>query len=156
LLREPLRHLVVNAVDHGIEPVEHRLGLGKPGIGTVSLVASIADERLSIVVSDDGRGIDWEAVERAARARGLGTSPSELRAHLFLPGFSTVEHPSDFSGTGEGLALIADAVDRVGGSVRIDSETGIGTTVKVDLPASLVLQSVVIVAAGDQFFGVVE
>lgn len=156
LLREPLRHLVVNAVDHGIEPVQRRLGLGKPGIGTVTLVAGIVDERLSVVVSDDGQGIDWDAVERVARARGLGTSPSELRAHLFLPGFSTVEHATDFSGTGEGLALIADAVDRVGGSVTIDSEAGLGTTVRVDLPASLVLQSVVIVAAGDQFVGVVE
>lgn len=156
LLREPLRHLVVNAVDHGIEEVSRRLAIGKPGTGTVELRADVDGERLRIVVSDDGAGIDWGEVARVSELRGLGTSQSELRSNLFRMGFTTRLPAGDFSGSGEGLALVADAVDRIGGSVSVSSERGLGTTVSIDVPSSLVLQSVVIVASGSQFFGLSE
>ncbi len=156
LLREPLRHLIVNAVDHGIESAQERSSAGKPPAGSVRLSAKINDERLKIVVSDDGRGIDWEAVEAVAIERGLPTGASELRSHLFKPGFTTLKGGNDFSGTGEGLAMVADAVDRVAGSVEMSSTKGRGTTVRIDIPVSLVLQSIVVVASGDQFFGLSE
>lgn len=156
LLREPLRHLVVNAIDHGIEDADTREADGKPIPATVRLAASTEGDRLVITVSDDGRGIDWDAVAAAASARGLGTEPSELRGFLFRHGFTTVSEPNDFSGTGEGLALVADSADRVGGSVSVDSRPGRGTLIRLDLPVSLVLQNVVIVASGDQFFGIAE
>lgn len=156
LVREPLRLLVVNAIDHGIETPQERRSAGKKAEGEVRLAAAVTDERLVITVSDDGRGIDWEAVKGAARERGLGAEPSELRGFLFRPGFTTVEAPNDFSGTGEGLAMVADAAERVGGSVSIQSQPGHGTTIKLDLPVSLVLQNVIIVASGDQFFGLSE
>jgi chemotaxis protein histidine kinase CheA len=155
-LREPLRHLIVNAIDHGIEPPEERVAGGKPKTGLVRFLAAKKDDRLVITVADDGRGVDWSAVTRAAAARGLGRQRSELMAHLFRPGFSTVGEPNDFSGTGEGLTLVADAVDRIGGSVLIGSREGQGTAVRIDVPISLVLQNIVIVAGGDQFFGVSE
>jgi chemotaxis protein histidine kinase CheA len=156
LLREPLRHLIVNAVDHGIETPEERAAAGKPPTGTVRMVAEIEDDRLLLAVSDDGRGIDFEAVRTRAEMDGLPTSPSELRSHLLRPGFTTVEGLTDFSGTGEGLALLADAVDKVSGSVMIHSLNGGGTAVMLDLPASLVLQRIVTVVAADQVVGLSE
>ncbi|MGF1666296.1 MAG: response regulator [Acidimicrobiia bacterium] len=156
LLREPLRHLIVNAVDHGLEPPTERAAAGKAATGVVRLSAEIEDDRLILAVGDDGRGVDWGAVRRRAEDDGLPSSPSELRSHLLRAGFTTVDGVTDFSGTGEGLALLADAVDEVSGSVMIHSVPGSGTTVMVDLPVSLVLQRIVTVTAADQVFGLSE
>lgn len=156
LIREPLRHLIVNAVDHGIEESRRRVELGKSPIGNVRLDAEISDDRLIVSVSDDGAGIDWNAVAESAHSRGLGLTRSELEAHLFRPGFTTMTEPTEFSGSGEGLSLVADATDRVGGTVAVESSPGVGTRFTLDLPVSLVVQNIVIVASGDQFFGVAE
>lgn len=156
MLREPLRHLLVNAVDHGIETVAQRVQAGKNPVGRVDVEARLVEGRLLVTVNDDGRGIDWTAVEQAAIRRSLGTNPSELDSHLLRSGFSTVDHPNDFSGTGDGLAAVADAADRVGGAVSISSQPGVGTSVRLDLPSSLVLQRVVVFGVGDQFFGIAE
>ncbi len=156
LLREPLRHLIVNAVDHGLESPTERAAAGKAATGVVRLSAEIEEDRLILAVGDDGRGVDWGAVRRRAEDEGLPSSPSELRSHLLRAGFTTVDGVTDFSGTGEGLALLADAVDGVSGSVMIHSVPGAGTTVMVDLPVSLVLQRIVTVTAADQVFGLSE
>ncbi|MDX1447947.1 MAG: response regulator [Acidimicrobiia bacterium] len=156
LIREPLRHLIVNAVDHGIEPSRRRVDLGKTPVGNVRLDAEIVDDRLIVSVSDDGAGIDWKAVAESAQSRGLGLTRSELEAHLFRPGFTTITQATEFSGSGEGLALVADAADRVGGTVSVESNPGVGTRFTLDLPVSLVVQNIVIVASGDQFFGIAE
>ncbi len=156
MLREPLRHLIVNAVDHGIEPPGDRLAAGKAPGGTVALRARVDHERLLITVSDDGRGIDWDAVAQTASRQGLSTDPADLTSHLFLPGFSTLLQPTAFSGGGEGLAIVAETLDRVSGGIRLESLPGEGTTVFLTVPVSLVLQHVVVVAAGDQFWGIPE
>lgn len=156
MLREPLRHLIVNAVDHGIEAPADRLAAGKPPGGTVALRARIDHDRLLITVSDDGRGIDWEAVAETADRQGLSIDPADLTSHLFLPGFSTLLQPTAFSGGGEGLAIVAETLDRVSGGIRLESLPGEGTTVSLAVPISLVLQHVVVVAAGDQFWGIPE
>lgn len=156
LLREPLRHLIVNAVDHGLEPPAERAAAGKAATGVVRLSAAIEDDRLVLSVGDDGRGVDWGNVRRRAEEEDLPSSPSELRSHLLRAGFTTVDGVTDFSGTGEGLALLADAVDEVSGSVMFHSVPGSGTTVMVDLPVSLVLQRIVTVIAADQVFGLAE
>lgn len=156
LIREPLRHLIVNAVDHGVEETRRRVELGKSPTGTVRLDAEIVDDRLIVSVSDDGAGIDWDQVAASAELRGLGRTRSELEAHLFRPGFTTVTQPNEFSGTGDGLSMVADAADRVGGSVSVESKRGVGTKFTMNLPVSLVVQSIVIVASGDQFFGIAE
>lgn len=156
LIREPLRHLIVNAVDHGIEESRRRVELGKSPTGNVRLDAEIVEDRLIVSVSDDGAGIDWKAVAESAETRGLGLTRSELEAHLFRPGFTTMVDPTEFSGSGEGLSLVADATDRVGGTVAVESSPGVGTRFTLDLPVSLVVQNIVIVASGDQFFGIAE
>lgn len=156
LVRDPLRHLLVNAVDHGIETQEERLAAGKPGAGKITVGAKGISDRVEIRVADDGRGIDWDRVTRVARERGLDPVPRDLAPLLLHPGFSTADAVSDFSGTGEGLAVAAEAVNRVNGTVRIESEPGSGTAVTLTLPLSMILQNVVVVAVGDRFFGLPE
>ena len=156
LVREPLRHLVVNAVDHGIEPSEERVAIGKPPTGVVSVAAQVVEDRVEISVTDDGAGIDWDRVADVAQARGIPVIPPDLTPVLFQTGFTTARTISDFSGGGEGLAEAAEAVETVGGVLHIESAAGEGTIATLTLPLSMVLQNVVIVALGDQFWGLPE
>jgi chemotaxis protein histidine kinase CheA len=156
LLREPLRHLLVNAVDHGLETPEERVSAGKSPTGVVRLTARREVERIVLSIADDGRGIDWTAVDEVARRRGLVTDDRDLTPFLFLPGFSTISSPHDFSGAGDGLATVAEVIERVNGGVRIETRSGEGTTVILTLPESLVLQNLLVVAVGDKFWGLPE
>jgi two-component system chemotaxis sensor kinase CheA len=156
LLREPLRHLLVNAVDHGIEPSAERLAAGKRATGTVSVGAEIIDERVEVSVTDDGAGIDWDLVADVAAARGIPFVFSDLSPILFHPGFTTATEVTDFSGAGDGLSTVRDIVEKVNGVVHIESPKGMGTRVIMTLPMSMVLQNVVVVATGDQFWGLPE
>ena len=153
LLREPLRHLLVNAVDHGIEEAADRVAVGKTATGVVRIAAREVAEGIEVSVSDDGAGIDWDLVASIAVRNEL---PFDLSPLLFQPGFSTNDTVTDFSGTGEGLAAARDSVERVHGVVHIESVRGQGTTVSMTLPMSMVLQNVVVVAAGDLFWGFPE
>ena len=156
LIREPLRHLLVNAVDHGIELPDKRVALGKTATGTIHVYAEKVDERIEITVSDDGAGIDWDRVAEAAHALGLSVLQPDLSPVLFHPGFTTVEEATDFSGAGDGLPEALEAAEQVSGAVHIESSPGKGTAVTLTLPLSMVLQSVVVVALGDQFWGLPE
>jgi len=156
LLREPLRHLLVNAVDHGLETPEERSMQGKPTTGIVSLNARREGEKVVIVVSDDGRGIDWKAVQDAAIARGIPADEADLSPLLFTAGFSTLTEAHDFSGLGEGLPAVADVSERVNGIIQLETVPGLGTSVTVILPISLVLQNVVVLADGPNFWGIPE
>lgn len=156
LLREPLRHLLVNAVDHGIEPAEKRVAAGKPATGTIGVGSSIVDGRIEVTVIDDGAGVDWDAVADRATERRLPFIRTDLVPVLFHDGFTTRDSMTDFSGTGEGLAVARDAVESVNGVMHVESRRGQGTKVIMTLPLSMVLQDVVVVATGDQFWGVPE
>jgi two-component system, chemotaxis family, sensor kinase CheA len=156
LLREPLRHLLVNAVDHGIEPSAARVAAGKKATGTVNVGAEIIDERVEVSVSDDGAGIDWDRVADVATERAIPFVFSDLSPILFQPGFTTTEEETDFSGAGDGLAAVRDIVEKVNGVVHVESPEGMGTRVTMTLPLSMVLQNVVVVATGDQFWGLPE
>ncbi len=156
LLREPLRHLLVNAIDHGIEPTQVRVAAGKRATGTVSVGAEIIDERVEVSVSDDGRGIDWDKVADVATERAIPFVFSDLSPVLFQPGFTTADLVTDFSGAGDGLAAVRDIVEKVNGVVHVESPEGMGTRVTMTLPLSMVLQNVVVVATGDQFWGLPE
>lgn len=156
LLREPLRHLMVNAVDHGIEPSEQRVANGKPATGTVTVSIEVVNERVEVAVSDDGGGIDWDKVADAASERSLPFVRNDMTPVLFHQGFSTAGEITDFSGLGDGLAAARDAVESVHGVIHVESVRGRGTTVVLTLPLSMVLQNVVVVATGDQFWGIPE
>jgi two-component system, chemotaxis family, sensor kinase CheA len=156
LIREPLRHLLVNAVDHGLETSEVRVAQGKAATGVVGVSASVVDDQVEVTVTDDGVGVDWARVAEVAKRSGLPTAPPDLAPLLFHPGFSTLDDPTEFSGAGEGLSEAAEAAAQVHGAVTIESEPGQGTAVTMTLPLSMVLQNVVVVAEGDQFWGIPE
>ncbi|MBV9924637.1 MAG: Hpt domain-containing protein [Acidobacteria bacterium] len=141
---DPLLHLVRNAVDHGVETEEERLAAGKSVEGRVRVEADSEGGLVVLRVSDDGRGVDVEAVGRAAAAAGLVTrGPRLTDAHalrlIFRPGFSTAARASLVSGRGVGLDVVERAVEEAGGEVRVRSLRGRGTTFELRLPTSLAL-----------------
>ncbi len=159
-LAEPLVHLVRNAIDHGIESPEQRMAEGKPREATLRLVARPATDRVEIVVSDDGRGIDPGVVRERARQRGLDTpealdamSDAELVQLVFAPGFSTAASVSDVSGRGVGMDAVRSAVEALSGSVRLDSQPGRGTAVTLTLPLSTAVSRIMMVEVGEHVFG---
>jgi two-component system, chemotaxis family, sensor kinase CheA len=156
LLREPLRHLLVNAVDHGIETPAERIAVGKPATGTITVRAERTPERVEVSVIDDGAGIDWSRVADVARERGIPVTHPDISPVLFESGFTTLPEVAEFSGTGDGLAAAVAAVESANGAIHVASVRGTGTTVTLVLPLSMALQNVVVVASGDQFWGIPE
>lgn len=157
-LREPLRHLVVNAVHHGIESAAERVNASKPPTGSVVVEVAAVERQLQVSVTDDGRGIDWEAVAEVARTKGLigpeRPSKTALQRMLFMTGFTTVGSPDDVSGDGTGLAMAAELVEALNGGIAVGTASGRGTTVRMTLPSSLALQEVLVVEAGGQQWGI--
>ncbi len=161
-LSDPLRQLLVNAVEHGVETAAERVAAGKAPTATLSLRAMVDQHRLRLVVEDDGRGVDWEAVRTSAIRRGLlparrpeGDDLKALHALLFSPGFTTAL-PSELVGDGSGLATVAAAAESLRGSVILESEPGQGTRVTITVPTSRSLQDVVLVRAAGQIWGLPE
>lgn len=160
-IADPLRQLLVNAVEHGIELPEEREAAGKTPTATLAVRAQVKDHRLEIVIEDDGRGVDWGAVHRTAVRRGLlpkdeDPNPDALRSLLFAPGFSTVMSPSELVGDGSGLTAVAAAIEALHGSFRFETEPGVGTTVTLAVPTSRALQDAVLVRAAGQHWGIPE
>jgi two-component system chemotaxis sensor kinase CheA len=120
-------HVVRNAVAHGIEDADERLRAGKPAKGSLTLKTSRQGRAFVIEVTDDGRGIDWEAVSRVAAARGLKRdTPDDLIAALFADGVSTARSVNDISGRGVGLSAVLSETRALGGSLTVDSQRGAG------------------------------
>lgn len=133
-----LLHVVRNAVDHGIESPAVRRDAGKPENAILRFDARLDPSELVIEISDDGRGIDEDAVRRAAEARGeRATSEAEITAALFADGLSTAATISEISGRGVGLAAVREACERAGGSVDVAWCVGGGTTFRFTFPASV-------------------
>ncbi len=156
-----LRHLVANAVDHGIEPPEARSASGKPPTGRLRITAAAGGRGVELTIADDGRGIDAREVARRAVAAGLlpraaldaMTEPEALRL-LFLPGFSTLDTASVISGRGVGLDAVEAAVAHLGGEVRFASQAGAGSQVVLDLPLARRGAQVLLVRVGSALLGV--
>jgi two-component system chemotaxis sensor kinase CheA len=158
-ISEPLIHLIRNAVDHGIETREERGRLGKAAAGQLVLSAEQQGNRILIVLRDDGCGIDLALLRGAAVRRGIASAadvarwtPQQLFELIFQPGFSTRDSATDVSGRGIGMDVVKSVVERLGGTVRIQSELNRGTTVTANLPLSLALLRVVLVEAGEEVF----
>jgi two-component system chemotaxis sensor kinase CheA len=162
-LREPLLHVVRNAVDHGIEPPDERRAAAKGPVGTVDIAARLDGDALVVEIRDDGRGIDHDAVRAAAARAGVSGAPgagvddatgaaapldtSEL---LFLPGLTTARQVTDASGRGVGLDAVRDRVEGLGGTVRLHSSSPRGTTVSISVPANTALVKVLVVRSGGE------
>lgn len=158
-VKDPLTHLVRNAVDHGIEPSGQRVAAGKPARGVLSLRAYHAGGQVVVEVADDGRGIDPERVAAKAVEKGLRTpdqlstvSNAELLQLLFLPGFSTAEAVTNVSGRGVGMDVVRTKVEAIGGTVDVDSTVGSGTVWRLRIPLTLaIMPALTVECAGDLY-----
>ena len=160
-IRDPLLHLIRNAVDHGLESPQTRLASGKPETGLLRLHAYHESGNVIIEVSDDGGGIRRDAIVARALQHNLiradqaeKLSEREVLALMFLPGFSTAEKVSTLSGRGVGLDVVRTNVERIGGSIDIHSESGIGTTLKIKIPLTLAIIPALIVGCRHERFAV--
>ncbi|MBD2041905.1 hybrid sensor histidine kinase/response regulator [Microcoleus sp. FACHB-672] len=151
-LRDPLVHLVRNAFDHGIEPPEVRKAIGKSVSGQIEIEARHQGGQTIITVTDDGKGIDPEAIRRQIVAKEFMTveqaqelSTAELYEFLFWPGFSTVDKVQDLSGRGVGLDVVRTNLRQVRGTVKVDSRPGKGTSFILKLPLMLSITEALLV-----------
>lgn len=156
-LEAPLNHLLRNALDHGVEMPEDRRAASKPETCVLRVEARHYSGMLRIRVSDDGRGIHAEKIRESVVRKALassemvaGMSKQEVLEFLFLPGFSTAAKVTDISGRGVGLDVVQSTVREVGGSVRVDSEPGRGTSFELELPITVsVIRALLVDVAGE-------
>jgi two-component system chemotaxis sensor kinase CheA len=152
-IRDPLIHLLRNAVDHGVEEPEKRVTAGKPPIALVRLSAFQEGGHIVISMEDDGKGIDVKAVKQKAVAKGIISADEAARLSMadainlvFMPGFSTLEKATDVSGRGVGLDVVKTNIEKLSGSVVTESRPGEGTKFMIVLPLTLALIQGLLVA----------
>ena len=160
-IKDPLTHIVRNAVDHGIEPPAERAERNKPRTGTLTMRAYHESGQVNIEIIDDGRGLDLEAIRRKSMERGLVTAERlekmtehDLTQLVFLPGFSTAKAVTNVSGRGVGMDVVKTNIERIGGTVDLTSRPGLGTTLRVRIPLTLAIVPALIVVSGGHRFAV--
>ena len=156
-LSEPLVHMIRNSVDHGIEPLDRRRAAGKPDRGTVRLAASQEGGEVLIRVSDDGGGLNLEAIRAKAVARGLIAEDAQVGDHelqqlIFAPGFSTAQTVSKVSGRGVGMDAVKTAIEALRGTIDVATQPGSGTAITLRLPVSLAIIDGLLVRLGRETF----
>ncbi len=152
-VRDPLTHMVRNAIDHGLESAQVRLLAGKDATGTVTLRARQESGSVVIEVADDGAGVPLQALRARARELGLDverSSETELLELIFRPGLSTAERVTELSGRGVGMDVVRRNVEALQGSVAVETRAGQGTRVTLRLPLTLVLVEGFVVGVSDQ------
>ena len=158
-LKDPVMHIVRNAVDHGVEMPDDRVAAGKREEATIRISAHPAGDEITIIVEDDGRGIDLDAVRKIAVRKRLvnpdtvaAMSRHELTGLIFLPGFSTTSVVSEVSGRGVGLDVVKANIERIRGVLSLESETGKGTKFILKLPTTLTAFPALLLRAADFMF----
>jgi two-component system chemotaxis sensor kinase CheA len=158
-LLDPIMHSVRNCCDHGIESQEERIKAGKPAEGTVLLKATNEGNMIIIEISDDGAGIDVEAIRQKAIEKGLVhpnkvlTKPEAYNL-MFEPGFSTSKTITNISGRGVGLDVVRRMIEKLNGTVTVDSEWGKGTKFIIKLPLTLAIIQGLLVRVGEQIYSI--
>jgi two-component system chemotaxis sensor kinase CheA len=158
-IKDPLTHLVRNAVDHGIEAPAVRLARGKPAEGRVLLRAFHEGGQVNIELTDDGSGIDVRRIAQKAldkgvltQAQALHMTERELTHLIFLPGLSTAEKITHVSGRGVGMDVVKTNIEKIGGAVDVQSRPGQGTTVKIKIPLTLaIVPALIVTTRGDRY-----
>ncbi|MGE5415474.1 MAG: chemotaxis protein CheW [Acidobacteriota bacterium] len=159
-ISDPLMHLIRNCIDHGLETPQERLINGKPESGTIILEAKNAGGDVWINVKDDGKGLDTTRILEKAKERGLTSKTEndltdrEIYSFIMMPGFSTKDGVSEFSGRGVGMDVVAQNIEGIGGNVLIDSEINSGTTVSLKLPLTLAIIDGMTISVGKSKFTV--
>lgn len=156
-LLDPLIHCVRNSLDHGLESAEKRAAAGKPETGTVIMRAGNEGSMIVIEVSDDGAGIDAEKVRQKAIEKGLIApdavlNEQEVHNLIFMPGFSTSDTVSSISGRGVGLDVVRTQIEKLKGTIQVNSRKGVGTSFIIRLPLTLaIIQGLLIRSVGSKF-----
>lgn len=161
MIRDPLTHIIRNAIDHGIETPAERRAAGKHEIGLLSMTARQSGNRIAIAISDDGKGLDCARLGSKAVAAGLltdsqvaGMSREDLYQLIFEPGLSTADKVSEVSGRGVGMDVVRANLDKIGGTITVRSTAGEGTVFILAIPLTLSIVAGLTVACNDQRFAV--
>ena len=161
MIKDPLTHMVRNSADHGIEDPARRLALGKPETGTIALTAYHESGHIFIRIADDGRGLDIERIRQKALSNGLtnetslaAMSEQQVLQFIFRAGFSTAEKVTSVSGRGVGMDVVRTNIERIGGTIDLNSTAGQGTTFLIKIPLTLAIVSALIVEASGQRFAI--
>ena len=160
-LADQLIHIVRNSLDHGLESPEVRLAAGKPATGKLTIRAAQEADRVVIEIVDDGKGIDPAVIKQKAYEKGIideatleRISDQEAINLIFAAGLSTAAVISDLSGRGVGMDVVRSAVEKINGTVVIESELGKGTSIRISLPLSMAVTQVMVIESDGQLFGV--
>jgi two-component system chemotaxis sensor kinase CheA len=160
-VKDPLTHLVRNSVDHGIELPEDRVKAGKDRVGRLILRAFHEGGQVNIEISDDGAGLDVERIRKKAIERTVITAEQAARMTerevfnlIFLPGFSTAQKVTNVSGRGVGMDVVKTNVEKIGGTVDVQSTRGHGTTVRVKIPLTLAIIPALLVTCGGERYAI--
>lgn len=160
-MKDPLTHLVRNAVDHGVEAPAARRAAGKSEEGRLLMRAYHEGGQVHIEIADDGAGIDPEKIRKKALAKGLisaeraaAMSDQDFRRLVFLPGFSTAEKVTNISGRGVGMDVVKTNIERIGGVIDLESALGRGTAFKIRIPLTLAIVPALIVTSGGERFAI--
>ena len=160
-MKDPMTHLIRNALDHGLETADERRASGKPPEGRVVLRAFHEGGQVVIEIGDDGRGIDPQRIARKAIDKSLLEAAAvrqmndrEILQILFLPGFSTAETITNISGRGVGMDVVKSSIEHIGGTVEIDSTLTVGTTFRVKIPLTLAIVPTLIVGCGQEQYAI--
>ena len=157
-IADPFMHMVRNSMDHAIESPEERLAMGKPERGQLALRAKNIGGEIVITISDDGRGLNTESILKKARNTGILTKPEseysekEIFNLIMLPGFSTNTEVTEYSGRGVGMDVVRKNIEKVGGTISIDSKAGQGTTFTIKIPLTLAIMDGMELAVGNSVF----
>lgn len=144
-ITDPLMHLVRNAIDHGIETVEDRLKKGKPREGTITLEAKNAGNEVHIIIKDNGKGLNKDKLLNRARTNNSlfkaedEMTDKEIYSLIFLPGLSTNDNVTEFSGRGVGMDVVTKNIETIGGTISVDSAEDVGTTIMLKIPLTLAI-----------------
>jgi two-component system, chemotaxis family, sensor kinase CheA len=161
LIRDPLVHMIRNAADHGLETTDERIACGKSRTGIIRLSALQEGGYIVLEVSDDGRGLNLEAVAKRAIATGLASpeqikrmSESELARFIFNPGFSTASSVTSVSGRGVGMDVVFTNIEQAGGVIDVRTTKGQGTVVYIKIPVTLAIANALVIEASGQRFAI--
>ncbi|HMA65699.1 MAG: chemotaxis protein CheA, partial [Fibrobacterota bacterium] len=161
MLSDPLNHLVRNSADHGIELPENRKKAGKDPVGSIYLSAIQEGGKVVVMIEDDGKGLDFEKIKNVAIEKRLITeqaalnmSTKEIQQLIMLPGFSTADSVSDVSGRGVGMDVVKSNVERLGGTIEIESEKDRGTKISLTLPLTLAIIPSLIIQSEKRIYAI--
>ena len=161
LIKDPLTHMVRNSADHGVERPAERIAAGKPDVGRVHLSARHEGGHIVVSVTDDGKGLDVDKIRRKIVSNGLLSEAEasalpdhQVRQHIFHAGLSTAEKVTNISGRGVGMDVVKTNIEKIGGTIEIDSAVNKGSTFTIKIPLTLAIISAIVVKCSTETFAI--